>query len=1285
MSITVQYVSSASVTDGTILHISPVDVERTFLITRASGNSSTANEGPDTWAFGTELISPSGIECSRRPATTALGNVGVYAVTCDAEEFFVRRGLSLIATGSSTGAINFSSPLDVDRTFLTATTWVNNTANNSVAFDGFVSVHLDSPSRATTVRATASGTYRNFIQWEAVTWASPTGVTVTHGYDNVSGNLAAGTTISTGVTVDTSRSFLIATFDHDSNGLEQCSLATTLNASDIFVERYDQTTSYSSNIAWQIIEFPSPTGLVVQHGDTVTAASGDFTVTDTVSSYDTNQSVVTGWNSCNGTGTAFTRPLWLYETLSPTAVQFRRIRSGQDSEIRYQVIDFSGFTYSPPGVGAFTLTADQQTYTLTGQDTAFARGLTLTADQQTYTLTGQDAALNRGLTLLADEGTFSLVGQDLAFARGLSVVADSGSFTLSGQDAALTAERALLAQQQSYALTGQDAALNRGVTLAADQATFVLAGQDAALTRDAVLVSNDASFTVSGQQADLAAARVIDAAQASYSLAGQDTDFILGLSLTAEQATFTLSGQDAGLAASFELVAEQQSYTLTGQDTAFDLALRIVAEQAAFAVEGQAAVLTRAALLTADQASYTFTGQDAGLLFDDLFIAEVGVFALSGQDATLSVVRRLTADLGTYVVTGQDAALAVGVSLIAEVGSFALTGQDAGFLRALLFTAEQTTFALTGQDAALSRGLLLAADQSTYTVAGQPILFGFGLLAEQATFTLTGFEAAFLNDESLAAEVATFTLTGQGADLRRAAQLGASPASFAVSGQDALFLLGEVFVADTATFVVTGQPGLFRLTVVNDTGTFVVTGQDATVAKAVSLEAELGTYVVAGQDALFPVGEILVADEGLFTAAGQDAALSRQLRLTAETANYYVDGQVADLRYARALFLIAESSALLVAGQSAELAREAYLGAGTVVFNATGVDSLGNQFPDTPSFPQAVNFQLRPASGGIFYYFFIGDRAYSVTGQAAELTVVQSITGAPPTRMRLDNICVYQQDAQSQLIGWNLWTVGNENPNTAQVRIDRAYSENGTYEQIDLVPALNQFYLDSTVNVSDLWRRPFYRLQLVVNNSALPAYDPVRLDGDITGPAINAMRASQVLVRQGGSPVLVFQRRFAEDRCSCWDAVMQKSSDPDCPMCFGTGYTEGYYEPIATLAVIDPESKQNTPGDITRQDTVTRAMMANYPLLRPRDLIHETNQGGWYRVGGITPAEYKRVLVNQSFSLTRINPSDIETTLEVPDLSTLNPILIRAVPGKTTFANAPSAGSPNLGILSVDF
>lgn len=81
---------------------------------------------------------------------------------------------------------------------------------------------------------------------------------------------------------------------------------------------------------------------------------------------------------------------------------------------------------------------------------------TLTADQGSYTLTGQAATLSRQVRLTAEQGSYALTGQDADTAPAFKIAADQGSYVLTGQDAATRKGSTLLAGQGAYLLTGQD-------------------------------------------------------------------------------------------------------------------------------------------------------------------------------------------------------------------------------------------------------------------------------------------------------------------------------------------------------------------------------------------------------------------------------------------------------------------------------------------------------------------------------------------------------------------------------------------------------------------------------------------------------------------------------------------------------------------------------------------------------------------------------------------------------------------------------------------------------------
>ena len=141
--------------------------------------------------------------------------------------------------------------------------------------------------------------------------------------------------------------------------------------------------------------------------------------------------------------------------------------------------------------GAFTLTADQGSYSTTGQTAGVFAGRVVTASQGTYSLTGQDATLLKetpgAFSLTADFGTYTLTGQDASFVRvtpGVyTLTAAAGSYSIVGSDA--IADYVLSAGSGVYSISGQDASFIRtfpmAYTLTAEFGSYLVEGSSARL------------------------------------------------------------------------------------------------------------------------------------------------------------------------------------------------------------------------------------------------------------------------------------------------------------------------------------------------------------------------------------------------------------------------------------------------------------------------------------------------------------------------------------------------------------------------------------------------------------------------------------------------------------------------------------------------------------------------------------------------------------------------------------------------------------------------------------
>lgn len=141
------------------------------------------------------------------------------------------------------------------------------------------------------------------------------------------------------------------------------------------------------------------------------------------------------------------------------------------------------------GGSSTTLTADNGTFTHTGQDANLLFGRKLTADYGSFALSGQDVTLTKttAYSISADYGSFSLAGQDVTFqktdAGSYILTAEVGLFSLVGQGA--LASYSMNAESGNFVLAGQEVAFSLGVpaaySLTVDAGSYSLTGQNARL------------------------------------------------------------------------------------------------------------------------------------------------------------------------------------------------------------------------------------------------------------------------------------------------------------------------------------------------------------------------------------------------------------------------------------------------------------------------------------------------------------------------------------------------------------------------------------------------------------------------------------------------------------------------------------------------------------------------------------------------------------------------------------------------------------------------------------
>lgn len=152
------------------------------------------------------------------------------------------------------------------------------------------------------------------------------------------------------------------------------------------------------------------------------------------------------------------------------------------------------------------------------------------------------------------------------------------------------------------------------------------------------------------------------------------------------------------------------------------------------------------------------------------------------------------------------------------------------------------------------------------------------------------------------------------------------------------------------------------------------------------------------------------------------------------------------------------------------------------------------------------------------------------------------------------------------LIFWELNTASlkDKTPYTFELEYGRTINE---WEAVDIPPIENTFFLyDPNQRLFAKQIDLYYRVKLTTSRNVYYS-DPARADGNM--PRRDWLFAREItrkeylrLIKFSGVHGVLFKRREWGDRCTCNDWDTDTPAKPNCLLCYGTGVTGGYYDPV---------------------------------------------------------------------------------------------------------------------------
>jgi hypothetical protein len=231
------------------------------------------------------------------------------------------------------------------------------------------------------------------------------------------------------------------------------------------------------------------------------------------------------------------------------------------------------------------------------------------------------------------------------------------------------------------------------------------------------------------------------------------------------------------------------------------------------------------------------------------------------------------------------------------------------------------------------------------------------------------------------------------------------------------------------------------------------------------------------------------------------------------------------------------------------------------------------------------------------------------------------------------------------------WDIGETTEDVLDYafQIFRSESVSGPYDVVSKELEDTFLFIDDLVKVGNIYRQ--YHYKIVVRNKATGAvkdFGPYHKEPEPTLIAAELRTHLNILMHEyiGRRCWLLPVRTFGQ-RCSCWNALLQKQRISGCRQCWDTTFVRGYHKPIEIWISIDPTPAAQQPTNMGRlQQQSTTARMSYYPPVKPDDVIVEAENIRW-TVRSISSTQEQRTVVTQELQMARIESTDVEYLIPI--------------------------------------
>ena len=243
--------------------------------------------------------------------------------------------------------------------------------------------------------------------------------------------------------------------------------------------------------------------------------------------------------------------------------------------------------------------------------------------------------------------------------------------------------------------------------------------------------------------------------------------------------------------------------------------------------------------------------------------------------------------------------------------------------------------------------------------------------------------------------------------------------------------------------------------------------------------------------------------------------------------------------------------------------------------------------------------------------------------------------------MVISELFISAPDIDKRVISWN----SDGAPVGDNIIILRSFSSDSDFSQIDAIPDSNNSYED-IIRPYDPLSTYYYKIsyQGVEIGPVYVSASKDRISNEVS------RLINRALKRDFGTECKLYSKMRSGEHCNeCWDDVLGRSIDPNCPVCLGTGYVQGYYDPIDIYVVFPKEDKSiiidGELSEIQKDDPPNMAWTGNYPIIKPGDLLLREFDKTLWRIKYVHQTAKRMYLLRQILAIEQVDRHEKEYDL----------------------------------------